>query len=80
MFIKTGFARKELKRLKILQIFPFSWSISLFLNAPCHGWQVSKQAMDGLPEKTERYSKKTGLFQNRLSNHNALTILPGPII
>ena len=28
------------------------------MNAPCHGWQVSKQAMDGLPEKTERYSQE----------------------
>ena len=32
------------------------------MNAPCHGWQVSKQAMDGLPEKTERHSIKKRAF------------------
>ena len=40
----------------------FLGSISLFLNAPCHGGQVSKQAMDGLPEKTERYSQENRTF------------------
>ena len=36
------------------------------MNAPCHGWQVSKQAMDGLPEKTERYSQKNRTFSGTI--------------
>ena len=50
----------------------FLGSISLFLNAPCHGWQVSKQAMDGLPEKTERYSQ-----ENRIFSGTTIYIAPG---
>ena len=44
----------ESKAQNLANIPVFLGSVSLFLNAPCHGWQVSKQAMDGLPEKTNR--------------------------